>query len=135
MNLLQKNFSEIARTKKLLIVLDDMWDDVLKENGQCWNRFCAPLKNVLPGSMMLVTTRSPQVADRVGTMDPITLQGLKDDVFWNFFKLCAFESGSSSNNDPELEHIGRRIVPKLQGSPLAAKTLGRILRMNLQVAH
>ena len=129
MNLLQKNFSEIARTKKLLIVLDDMWDDVLKENGQCWNRFCAPLKNVLPGSMMLVTTRSPQVADRVGTMDPITLEGLKDDVFWNFFKLCVFESGSSNNNN--LESIGRRIVPKLKGSPLAAKTLGQIGRAHV----
>ncbi|KAM3214447.1 hypothetical protein ACQJBY_066755 [Aegilops geniculata] len=86
-------------------------------------------------SMMLITTRSQQVADKVGTMDPITLEGLKDDSFWNFFKVCVFESGSSSNNDPELEHIGRRIVPKLKGSPLAAKTLGRILRMNLQVAH
>ncbi|KAM3214446.1 hypothetical protein ACQJBY_066754 [Aegilops geniculata] len=134
LNLLQKNLSEIARTKKLLIVLDDMWDDVLKENGQCWNRFCAPLKNVLPGSMMMVTTRSPLVADRVGTMDPIKLEGLKNDVFWNFFKICIFESGSSSTNE-KLEIIGRRILPKLKGSPLAAKTLGRILRMNLQVAH
>uniref|UniRef100_A0A453T1K3 NB-ARC domain-containing protein n=1 Tax=Aegilops tauschii subsp. strangulata TaxID=200361 RepID=A0A453T1K3_AEGTS len=135
LNLLQKIFSDIARTEKLLIVLDDMWDDVLKENRKHWNRFCAPLRNVLPGSMMLITTRSPQVADKVGTMDPITLEGLEDDAFWKFFEVCVFESGSSSNNDPELEHIGRRIVPKLQGSPLAAKTLGRILRMNLQVAH
>nr|UBY07026.1 NBS-LRR disease resistance protein [Dasypyrum villosum] len=135
LNSLQNTFSDIASTKKFLIVLDDMWDDVLKENGQCWKRFCAPLKKVQQGSVMLVTTRSSKVADRVSTMEPVTLEGLKDDVFWNFFKLCVFESRSSSNNDPELERIGRSIVPKLKGSPLAAKTLGRILRMNLQAAH
>lgn len=67
-------------------------------------------------------------------MEPIILEGLKDDVFWNFFKLCVFGS-ESSNNDPELEHIGRSILPKLKGSPLAAKTLGRMLRMDLQASH
>ncbi|CAM0901614.1 unnamed protein product [Alopecurus aequalis] len=135
LNSLQNVLSDIVGSKKFLIVLDDMWDDVLKENGQCWKRFCAPLNNVLQGSVMLVTTRCQKVADRVGTRDPITLEGLKNDVFWNFFKLCIFESGSSNNNYPELERIGRSIVPKLKGSPLAAKTLGRILRMNLQAKY
>jgi hypothetical protein len=84
---------------------------------------------------MLITTRSQKVADKVGTTDPIALEGLKDEVFWNFFKLCVFEPGRSNNNDPKLDRIGRSIVPKLKGSPLAAKTLGRILRMNLQEEH
>uniref|UniRef100_A0ACD5YD32 Uncharacterized protein n=1 Tax=Avena sativa TaxID=4498 RepID=A0ACD5YD32_AVESA len=135
LNSLQNVISDIVSSKKFLIVLDDMWDDVLKENGQCWKRFCAPLRKVLQGSVMLVTTRDQKVAERVGTRDPITLDGLKDDVIWNFFKLCVFESESSKNNNPELERIGRKIVPKLKGSPLAAKTLGRILRMNLQAEH
>uniref|UniRef100_A0ACD5Y923 Uncharacterized protein n=1 Tax=Avena sativa TaxID=4498 RepID=A0ACD5Y923_AVESA len=135
LNTLQILLSNIVSKKRFLIVLDDMWDDVLKENRQSWNRFRAPFNNVLQGSVILVTTRSRQVADGVGTTDPIILDGLKDDIFWNFFKLCVFESGSSNNNDPELERIGRSIVPKLKGSPLAAKTLGRILRMNLQAAH
>uniref|UniRef100_A0ACD6ASA3 Uncharacterized protein n=1 Tax=Avena sativa TaxID=4498 RepID=A0ACD6ASA3_AVESA len=112
-----------------------MWDDVLKDNGKSWKTFCAPLKNVLHGSAVLVTTRCQKVADRVGTRYPITLEGLKDDVFWNFFRLCVFGSGSSNNSDPELECIGRSIVHKLKGSPLAAKTLGRILRMNLQTEY
>uniref|UniRef100_A0ACD5XUF3 Uncharacterized protein n=1 Tax=Avena sativa TaxID=4498 RepID=A0ACD5XUF3_AVESA len=134
LNSLQKVLSHIVGTKKFLIVLDDMWEDVLKENGERWKRFCAPLKNVLLGSVMLVTTRCQMVADTVGTIDPITLEGLKDDVFWNFFKLCVFESGSSNNND-KLEPIGKKIALKLKGSPLAAKTLGRILRMNLKEEH
>ncbi|CAM0901610.1 unnamed protein product [Alopecurus aequalis] len=135
LNSLQKDLSEIVKDKRFLIILDDTWDDALKENGQRWKRFCAPLKSVIEGSVMLVTSRSQKVASRVGTRDPITLEGLENDVFWNFFKICVFESGSSNNNDPELERIGRSIVPKLKGSPLAAKTLGRILSMNLQAEY
>ncbi|XP_047080813.1 disease resistance protein RGA2-like [Lolium rigidum] len=131
---LQRALSNHVNNKRLLIVLDDMWDDALKENMQCWKRFCAPLLSAQEGSMMLVTTRCPKVAEGVGTMEPITLEGLKEGVFWNFFKLCAFGS-ESSNNDPELEGIGRNIIPKLKGSPLAAKTLGRMLKTDLHASH
>ncbi|XP_044392428.1 putative disease resistance protein RGA4 [Triticum aestivum] len=134
LNSLQHALSKILENRKFLIVLDDLWDDALKENGLCWKRFCAPLINVLQGSMMLVTTRSPKVADFVSTMEPIILEGLKDDEFWNFFKLCVF--GSESSNDfPELELVGRKILPKLKGSPLAARTLGRMLRDDLRTSH
>uniref|UniRef100_M8BWX0 Disease resistance protein RGA2 n=1 Tax=Aegilops tauschii TaxID=37682 RepID=M8BWX0_AEGTA len=131
---LQNALYNHVNNKRLLIVLDDMWDDALKENGQCWKRFCAPFRSVQEGSAMLVSTRCPKVAMGVRTIEPIILAGLNDVVFWNFFKLCAFGSESSSN-DPELEHIGRRILPKLKGSPLAAKTLGRMLSMDLQASH
>ncbi|KAF7076250.1 hypothetical protein CFC21_080934 [Triticum aestivum] len=135
LNSLQNALSKILHNKRFLIVLDDMWDDALKENGQCWKRFCAPLQDVLQGSMILVTTRSPKVAGLVAkSMEPIILEGLDDGVFWNFFKLCAF--GSESSDDfPELELIGRKIVPKLKGSPLAAKTLGRMLQDDLRTSH
>uniref|UniRef100_A0ACD5ZDZ3 Uncharacterized protein n=1 Tax=Avena sativa TaxID=4498 RepID=A0ACD5ZDZ3_AVESA len=119
--------------KRFLIVIDDMWDDALKENGQRWEKFCAPFKNVVHGSMMLVTTRSPEVADGARTMEPFPLHGLTDGVLWDFFKLCAFGS-KNSNNNPDLERIGRSILPKLKGSPLAAITLGRLLRMNLDTS-
>ncbi|XP_044955351.1 putative disease resistance protein RGA1 [Hordeum vulgare subsp. vulgare] len=131
---LQRSLFNRVNNKRLLIVLDDMWDDALKENGQCWKRFCAPFRSVQEGSMMLVTTRCPNVTEGVHTMEPIIVEGLKDDVFWNFFKWCAFGS-DDSNIDPGLEHIGRSILPKLKGSPLAAKTLGRMLRMDLQASH
>ncbi|XP_020185733.3 putative disease resistance RPP13-like protein 1 [Aegilops tauschii subsp. strangulata] len=131
---LQRDLSNHVNNKRLLIVLDDMWDDALKENGQCWKRFCAPFRSAQHGSVMLVTTRCPNVTEGVRTMEPIIVEGLKDDVFWNFFKLCAFGS-EGSNNDPELESIGRSILAKLKGSPLAAKTLGRMLSMDLQASH
>uniref|UniRef100_A0A8R7TQI0 Uncharacterized protein n=1 Tax=Triticum urartu TaxID=4572 RepID=A0A8R7TQI0_TRIUA len=131
---LQRALSNHVNNKRLLIVLDDMWDDALKENGQCWKRFCAPFRSVQEGTVMLVTTRCPNVTERVGTMRPIILEGLKDDVFWKFFKSCTFGS-EGSKKYPELECIGRRILSKLKGSPLGAKTLGRMLSMDLQASH
>uniref|UniRef100_A0A8R7PME9 NB-ARC domain-containing protein n=1 Tax=Triticum urartu TaxID=4572 RepID=A0A8R7PME9_TRIUA len=131
---LQHALSNHVKNKRLLIVLDDVWDDALKDSGRCWEMFCAPFTSVQEGSAMLVTTRCPNVTKVVHTMEPDIVEGLKDDVFWNFFKLCAFGSEGSSN-DPELERIGRRILPKLKGSPLAAKTLGRMLSMDLQASH
>lgn len=131
---LQRALSEYLSNKRFLIVVDDVWDDALKENGQRWKKFCAPFRNVVHGSMMLVTTRSPEVADGVRTMEPFPLHGLTDGVLWDFFKLCAFGSVTSENS-LDLERIGRSILPKLKGSPLAAITLGRLLRMNLDISH
>ncbi|KAM3405639.1 hypothetical protein ACQJBY_008254 [Aegilops geniculata] len=131
---LQRALSNHVSNRRLLIVLDDMWDDALKENGQCWKRLCAPFRNVQEGSAMLVTTRCPNVTKGVGTMGPVILEGLKDDVFWDFFKLCSFGT-ENSNNYLELECIGRSILSKLKGSPLAAKTLGRMLSMDIQSSH
>jgi hypothetical protein len=123
LNSLQGSLAIKLKTTRLLHVLDDMWHDALRENGQCWKRFCAPLKDVLHGSMILVTTRSQNVADQVHTVDPIKLDGLKEAVFWDFFKHSVFGL-NSSQIEPELERIGRDILPKLMGSPLAAKTVG-----------
>ena len=134
LNSLQHVLSGILSNERFLIVLDDMWDDALKEHGLRWKTFCAPLKNVLQGSMMLVTTRSQKVARLVHTMEPIILEELKGDVFWDFFKLCVFGSGSFDDY-PELEPIGKDILPKLKGSPLAAKTLGRMLQSDLHTSH
>ncbi|XP_025801246.1 putative disease resistance protein RGA4 isoform X2 [Panicum hallii] len=131
---LQHTLATSMNQKKFLLILDDMWEDVLKESGGCWNRFCAPFMNAIQGSMMLVTTRSQKVADQVGTMVPFQLEGLKDHVFWEFFKLYVF-GYDNSNNYPELERIGKQMLPKLRGSPLAAKTIGRLLQMNLDTTH
>uniref|UniRef100_A0A0E0IJ49 NB-ARC domain-containing protein n=1 Tax=Oryza nivara TaxID=4536 RepID=A0A0E0IJ49_ORYNI len=137
---LMVNLRDSVKSKKFLLVLDDMWDDVLKDE-KGWRTFHRTLSNGLEGSMILVTTRSSKVANLVSNSDPYELKGLQDDVFWDFFKLCAFKS-NGSRNDPEMEHIrpeleriGRAILPKLKGSPLAAKTLGRLLKSNLHIEH
>ncbi|KAF8677131.1 hypothetical protein HU200_046598 [Digitaria exilis] len=117
---------------KFLLVLDDIWPNANAD----WEAFCAPLRYGREGSMILVTARCPVVANRVTTSncEPIQLQGLPTDIFWNFFRKCAF-----GTNDPEsyphLQDIGQRISAMLCGSPLAAKTLGRLLNVSLTEQH
>ncbi|XP_021321802.1 putative disease resistance protein RGA4 [Sorghum bicolor] len=130
---LQQHLVKNVGKKRFLLILDDIWPAGL-EDGQRWKKFCVPLENVLQGSMLLVTTRFAEVADTVGTMKSFALEGLEDGVFWNFFKLCVF-GAEDSEIDPELEQIGRSILPKLKGTPLAAKTIGRLLRKSLNTAH
>ncbi|XP_062197484.1 putative disease resistance protein RGA4 isoform X2 [Phragmites australis] len=129
-DLQQDLFHEVGQ-KRFLLILDDIWPDALKGG---WRKFCAPLTNALQGSMLLVTTRFAEVADTVGTMKSFPLEGLNSEVFWDFFKLCVFGPGDS-HIDPQLEMIGRSILPKLKGTPLAAKTIGRLLWKNLNTEH
>ncbi|KAF6998628.1 hypothetical protein CFC21_014731 [Triticum aestivum] len=131
---LQNKLAKVVRLKRFLMVLDDVWDDSVKDNGQEWQKFCAPLTTGVQGSMILVTTRSSKVAKLVCTLNPFQLQGLEEDTFWEFFKTCAL-GGKSSTMDVKLATIGRMIVPKLKGSPLAAKTLGRLLGMKIDTVH
>ncbi|TVU32555.1 hypothetical protein EJB05_24288, partial [Eragrostis curvula] len=128
---LQQDLVAQVGENRFLLILDDIWPDALTEDGLCWRKFCAPLRN---GSMLLVTTRFAEVSDTVGTMESFALEGLKPEVFWDFFKLCVF-GFEDSHIDPQLELIGRSILPKLKGSPLAAKTIGRLLRKNLNTEH
>uniref|UniRef100_K3Z0I0 Uncharacterized protein n=1 Tax=Setaria italica TaxID=4555 RepID=K3Z0I0_SETIT len=133
LNALQIELMKRLKTcPKFLLVLDDIWPNANAD----WEAFYAPLKYGPKGSMILVTTRSPVVATRVTTSNckPVQLEGLPTDILWDFFKKCAF-----GTNDPEsysqLQDIARSISTRLCGSPLAAKTLGRLLNMSLTERH
>ncbi|GJN17405.1 hypothetical protein PR202_gb04467 [Eleusine coracana subsp. coracana] len=51
----------------------------------------------------------------------------EDDDSWSVFKSHAFRDGDCSSTYPQLELIGREIVKKLKGLPLASKALGSLL--------
>ncbi|CAM0953116.1 unnamed protein product [Alopecurus aequalis] len=127
---LHVDLKEKLMSEKFLLVLDDVWPIANNE----WEAFFAPFRLGVDGSMVLLTTRFPKVANLVSTVKPIELEGLPSDIFWEFFKKCAF-----GKNEPELyprlQDIGRSIAHKLCGSPLAAKTLGRLLSMELTQQH
>ncbi|XP_072964700.1 putative disease resistance protein RGA1 [Typha angustifolia] len=88
------------------------------------------LQNVLScgglGSKIIVTTRSEQVTRIMSTLEPHRLQGLRSEDCWKLFRQRAFRS-RSNRNVPRLENIGREIVDKCGGSPLAAKALGCLM--------
>ncbi|XP_034680439.1 putative disease resistance RPP13-like protein 1 [Vitis riparia] len=88
----------------------------------------SPLLEGAPGSKILVTTRNLNVATMMGGDKKLyELKHLSDDDCWLVFQKHAFEN-RNVNEHPDLALIGREIVKKCGGLPLAAKALGGLLR-------
>ncbi|CAN6243830.1 unnamed protein product [Urochloa humidicola] len=85
---LQKSIAQRLKSKRFLVVLDDMW----KCNSESeWKNLLSPFtKGEAKGNMVVVTTRFPNIAQMVKTTNPIKLQGLEPDEFWEFFQACIF---------------------------------------------
>ncbi|CAL5090873.1 unnamed protein product [Urochloa decumbens] len=125
-----KEIEEQLKSKRFLLVLDDMWDC---SNEDEWKRFLVPFnKGQTKGSVILVTARFPAVAQMVKTTDHWKdLKGLNKEEFEKLFFASVFGNKQLTNDHSELLDIGYKIVGKLKGSPLAAKTVGRLLRNHL----
>ncbi|QHO22297.1 Putative disease resistance RPP13-like protein [Arachis hypogaea] len=122
-NSLQNALKEEFSNKKFFIVLDDVWSD----DGDKWSNFMTPFQqNGNKGSIVLLTTREENVASAVQNCQPYFLWELSEDYCWSVFAENA--SFPQSNGRAALEEIGRKIVKKCDGLPLAAETLGRLLR-------
>ncbi|XP_077226009.1 disease resistance protein RGA2-like isoform X2 [Tasmannia lanceolata] len=122
---MQKSLREIICEKRFLLVLDDVWN----ENAKKWD----DLKKILTcegkGSKIVVTTRKETVASMMGALhESPHLTGLSDSDCWSLFENQAFEPGRSEEH-PNLVTIGKEIVKKCGGVPLAAKALGSLLRL------
>ncbi|KAH9668881.1 hypothetical protein KPL70_021557 [Citrus sinensis] len=109
--------------KKFFLILDDVWTDDYSK----WEPFHNCLMNGLCGSRILVTTRKETVARMMESTDVISIKELSEHECWSLFKRFAF-SGRSPTDCEQLEEIGRKIVGKCKGLPLAAKTIGSLLR-------
>ncbi|XP_059440705.1 putative disease resistance protein At3g14460 [Corylus avellana] len=128
LNLLQLTLNEKLMDKKFLIVLDDVWN----ENYVDWEMLSKPFKSGAPGSTVIVTTRNDDVASIMRTIPTHRLNTLLEEDCWSLFAKHAFLDGIFDAR-PELEAIGRQIVKKCEGLPLAAKTIGALLRSKLDV--
>ncbi|XP_015696920.1 putative disease resistance protein RGA3 [Oryza brachyantha] len=132
---LHRQLEQMLQFKRFLLILDDVWSCGSEYK---WNRFLAPFKKTMvKGSTVIVTTRSEETASMVksGTVVDIRLDGLGPEAFWAFFLACAFGDQKPADNHKELLDIGREIVQKLKFSPLAAKTVGRLLKKDLSRQH
>ncbi|KAE8780097.1 putative disease resistance protein RGA4 [Hordeum vulgare] len=125
---LQKSIAERLKSKRFLVVLDDIW----KFSGEAdWKNLLAPFtKGETKGSMVLVTTRFPSIAQMVKTTDPVELHGLEPNDFFKFFETCIFGHSKPAHYEDDLIDVARDIAKKLKGSPLAANTVGRLLKKN-----
>ena len=128
LNLLQCKLEERLSRKKFLLVLDDVWN----ENYNDLESLQLPFSAGLQGSRIIVTTRSGEVARVMRSIRIHHVGRLSPEDCWSLFAKHAFENGDSSPH-PKLEEIGKEIVKRCKGLPLAAKTLGSALYSELRV--
>ncbi|XP_050905575.1 putative disease resistance protein RGA1 isoform X2 [Lathyrus oleraceus] len=119
---LQRKLQDLIKGKRYLLVLHDVWDDE-QEN---WQRLKSVLACGRKGASILVTTRLLKVAAIMGTIPPHDLSILSDTDCWELLKQRAF--GPNEEEREELVAIGKEIVKKCGGVPLAAMALGSLLR-------
>jgi hypothetical protein len=112
-----------------LLVLDDVWSKNQQlEFGlsqEKWNRLKCVLSSGSKGSSIPVSTRDEIVATIMGISKPHHLSGLSDNECWLLFKQYAFRYDREER--PELVEIGKEIVKKCGGMPLAAQALGGLM--------
>ncbi|CAL4993328.1 unnamed protein product [Urochloa decumbens] len=120
---LQMKLANEISERRVLLVLDDIWN----ERRDCWELFCRPLSTA-KFCQIIVTTRSEQVARLIQTMPCYFLSCLTSDESWSLFSQAAFIVEQESDIPTNLRNIGKCIVQKCKGLPLAIKTLGSMLR-------
>uniref|UniRef100_A0ACD5UIL8 Uncharacterized protein n=1 Tax=Avena sativa TaxID=4498 RepID=A0ACD5UIL8_AVESA len=131
---LQMSIAHRLKYIRFLIVLDDIWKC---DSDAEWSKFLVPFTNgEIKGSMVLVTTRFPEIQERVKKSTiPIKLQGLEPEELMKFFQACVFGENKHDQHCSELLDIGRKIVERLKCSPLAARTIALLLKKNLSREH
>ncbi|XP_027172182.1 putative disease resistance protein RGA3 [Coffea eugenioides] len=121
---LVRKLQENLKGKSYLLVLDDVWN----ENREKWDGMRRRLLAIggAPGSKILATTRSDEVASAMQTSGLHHLDILSDDHSWMLLEKLAFADGGARKTQ-DLVDIGRRILNKCGGVPLAIKVIGGLL--------
>ncbi|XP_071681136.1 uncharacterized protein [Lolium perenne] len=123
MEMIHKSLQNLLADKKILIVLDDLW-----EGEKFHLESLMDMLRVGKGGnvVVIVTTRDEDIAKKICTIKPYKLAPLTDDICWSIIKQkSVFES---RDDKEELEKIGKVIAMKCAGVALAAKSLGHMLQ-------
>ncbi|KAF2301101.1 hypothetical protein GH714_020074 [Hevea brasiliensis] len=122
---IMQHIQKLVKGKRFLLVLDDVWED----GPSKWERMRDSFTSASLGSSILVTTRDMSVPGNMGCRRDclFKLGKLSLEDCWSIFSEIAF---FQKNNEERgrLEAIGREIVEKCDGLPMAAKTLACLLR-------
>jgi len=126
LNALQLELTEKLKGKRFLIVLDDVWI----EDCDNWSCLTKPFLSGSKGSKVVVTTRNENVAAAVPfhRVEVYRLNKLSNEDCWLVFANHAFPPSEACEDRETIEKIGKEIVKKCNGLPLAAQSLGGMLR-------
>ncbi|KAK2975783.1 hypothetical protein RJ640_014606 [Escallonia rubra] len=113
----------IISNKKFFLVLDDVWN----ENYGKWDVLSRPFQAGAPGSTVIVTTRNVGVASIMSSVPDYHLDQLGNEEICS---ILAHHARGWQNFDahPDFKETGEAIAKKCKGLPLAAKSLGGLLR-------
>ncbi|KAK9943109.1 hypothetical protein M0R45_008728 [Rubus argutus] len=121
---LMQSVSKSVEGKRFLLVLDDVWT----EDDTKWEHLKLALMSGAKGSRILVTTRKETVARMMeATTHMIHMEKLSEQNCFSLFNHIAFLNREEDKTDL-FEALGKEIVKKCKGLPLAAKTLGSLMR-------
>ncbi|KAL2322315.1 hypothetical protein Fmac_026694 [Flemingia macrophylla] len=130
LDLLRVELKNSLRDKKFLLVLDDLWNEKYND----WHHLIAPFSGGKKGSRIIVTTRQQRVAQVTHSFPIYELKPLSDENCWRILSRHAF-GNEGYEKYPNVEEIGRKLARKCNGLPLAAKTLGGLLRSNVDAGE
>ncbi|XP_048231288.1 putative disease resistance protein RGA1 [Ricinus communis] len=120
---LQSKLWTLLHKRRFLIVLDEVWNEDQDEGDKLEPLF----RGGMGGSKVIITIRSKKVAFFMSSPScPYYLEGLAEEDCWKLFEHRAFQQGEEHYQN--LLPIGKEIIKKCGGLPLAAKTLGSLMR-------
>ncbi|WOG83441.1 hypothetical protein DCAR_0102616 [Daucus carota subsp. sativus] len=119
---LVENLLEIQQRKKCLIVLDDIW------TTDAWDSIKSAFTAQTSVSKLMLTSRNVEVAVHVNREGFIYQpECLNEEQSWELLKLKAVPRGDHLDIFTVMEKLGREMVKKCAGLPLAIVILGGIL--------
>ncbi|KAJ9559302.1 hypothetical protein OSB04_013916 [Centaurea solstitialis] len=130
LDVMQVELQKKLEGKRFLIVLDDVW--IEDKDMKKWEDLVKALTSGAKGSIVMVTTRNETTSGLMATVREFQnpLGCLSEEDSWSLFKKLAFALGSKSEGEKisQLESIGKEVVKKCKGLPLAVKSLGGLMR-------
>ncbi|XVF23975.1 hypothetical protein REPUB_Repub13aG0086300 [Reevesia pubescens] len=115
---------DVLKEKRYLVVLDDIW------RCEDWDSLKPAFPKGNKGSKFLFTTRNKEVALLADPCScPIELPLLTDDESWQLFRRKAFPENKMESQacSKEFEMLGKEMLKKCGGLPLAIVVLGGLL--------
>jgi len=111
------NIFKSLKTKKFLILLDDVWNRTDLE--------AVGIPYPLGRSKVVLTTRSKTVCGQMDVRKEINIARLPDDEAWQLFQDKVGQGTLSSR--PRIEALAKELVEEMKGLPLALITVGRAM--------